>query len=237
MFIAGKKGLKQDGTERLLMTGYGGFNLSMLPEWSPVYAWWLQQGGWFALPNLRGGGEYGEHWHEQGMFEKKQNVFDDWFAAAEYLIANKYTSPQHFAIYGPIEWRAADGRGDYAAAGSVFGGGVRLSAAGHAALPEVRAGRALDDRVRIGGQREAVSVSAEVLALPEREGGHGVSGGDVLYRRERHARRSAARAQDDGAAAGGLIQRAAGPAALQRGGRPLGRALAWSRRSRTRPTS
>ena len=100
MFIAGKKGLKQDGTERLLMTGYGGFNLSILPAWNAQYAWWLEQGGWFALPNLRGGGEYGEHWHEQAMFEKKQNVFDDWFAAAEYLIANKYTSPQHFAITG-----------------------------------------------------------------------------------------------------------------------------------------
>jgi prolyl oligopeptidase len=100
MFIAGKKGLKQDGTERLLMTGYGGFNSSMTPEWKPVYAWWLQQGGWFALPNLRGGGEYGEHWHEQGMFEHKQNVFDDWFAAAEYLTVNKYTSPQRSAIEG-----------------------------------------------------------------------------------------------------------------------------------------
>jgi len=100
MFIAGKKGLKQDGSERLLMTGYGGFNLSETPYWSPAVAWWLEQGGWFALPNLRGGGEYGESWHEQGMFEKKQNVFDDWFAAAEYLIANKFTSPQHFAITG-----------------------------------------------------------------------------------------------------------------------------------------
>ena len=100
MFIAGKKGLKQDGTERLLMTAYGGFDISMSPEWRPSYAWWLEQGGWFALPDLRGGGEYGEHWHEQGMFEKKQNVFDDFFAAAEYLIANKYTSPDHFAIMG-----------------------------------------------------------------------------------------------------------------------------------------
>ncbi len=100
MFIAGKKGLKQDGTERLLMTGYGGFDISMTPEWKPAYAWWLQKGGWFALPNLRGGGEYGERWHEAGMFEKKQNVFDDFFAAAEYLIANKYTSPEHFAIMG-----------------------------------------------------------------------------------------------------------------------------------------
>jgi prolyl oligopeptidase len=100
MFIAGKKGLKQDGTERLMMTGYGGFNLSNTAYWRPAFAWWMEQGGWFALPNLRGGGEYGESWHEQGMFEKKQNVFDDWFAAAEYLIANKYTSPEHFAITG-----------------------------------------------------------------------------------------------------------------------------------------
>lgn len=100
MFIAGKKGLKMDGTERLLMTGYGGFNLSMTPAWNPEWAWWIEQGGWFAEPNLRGGGEYGENWHEQAMFEKKQNVFDDWFAAAEYLIAHKYTSPEHFAISG-----------------------------------------------------------------------------------------------------------------------------------------
>jgi len=100
MFIAGKKSLKQDGAERLLMTGYGGFDLSITPTWNPAYAWWLAQGGWFALPNLRGGGEYGEQWHQQAMFAKKQNVFDDFFAAAEYLIANKYTSPQHFAITG-----------------------------------------------------------------------------------------------------------------------------------------
>ena len=100
MFIAGKKGLKQDGSERLLMTGYGGFNLSELPVWDPMFAWWMEQGGWFALPGLRGGGEYGQQWHHAGMFEKKQNVFDDFYSAAEYLIANKYTSPQHFAIYG-----------------------------------------------------------------------------------------------------------------------------------------
>jgi prolyl oligopeptidase len=100
MFIAGKKGLAQDGSQRLLMTGYGGFNLSETPAWNPAWAWWMQQGGWFALPNMRGGGEYGETWHEQAMFEKKQNVFDDWFAAAEYLTANKYTAPQRFAITG-----------------------------------------------------------------------------------------------------------------------------------------
>jgi prolyl oligopeptidase len=100
MFIAGKKGLRQDGSERLLMTGYGGFNISELPVWDPMFAWWIEQGGWFALPNLRGGGEYGQNWHHAGMFADKQNVFDDFYAAAEYLIANKYTSPRHFAIYG-----------------------------------------------------------------------------------------------------------------------------------------
>lgn len=100
IFIAGKKGLKQDGTERLLMTGYGGFNLGMLPRWNPAWAWWMEHGGWFAEPNLRGGDEYGERWHEAAMFEKKQNVFDDWFAAAHYLIDHHYTSPAHFAITG-----------------------------------------------------------------------------------------------------------------------------------------
>jgi prolyl oligopeptidase len=100
MFIAGKKGLRRDGTERLLMTGYGGFALAELPTWNPEYVWWMQQGGWFALPDLRGGNEYGEAWHKAAIFEKKQNVFDDWFAAAEYLIANKYTSADHFAIRG-----------------------------------------------------------------------------------------------------------------------------------------
>jgi prolyl oligopeptidase len=100
MFIAGRKGLRRDGSERLLMTGYGGFALSETPVWNSEYAWWMQQGGWFALPCLRGGNEYGEAWHKAGMFEKKQNVFDDWYAAAEYLIREHYTSPEHFAIRG-----------------------------------------------------------------------------------------------------------------------------------------
>ena len=100
MFIAGRKGLKRDGSERLLMTGYGGFAVSITPTWGANYAWWMQQGGWFALPSLRGGNEYGEAWHKAAMFEKKQNVFDDWFAAAEYLVREKYTTPEHFAITG-----------------------------------------------------------------------------------------------------------------------------------------
>jgi prolyl oligopeptidase len=100
MFIAGKKGLQRNGQARLLMTGYGGFDVPMLPEWDPEYAWWMEQGGFFALPNLRGGEEYGEPWHKAAMFEHKQNVFDDFFAAAEYLIANHYTVPERFALRG-----------------------------------------------------------------------------------------------------------------------------------------
>jgi prolyl oligopeptidase len=100
MFVAGKKGLRHDGQTRLLMTGYGGFDLAELPTWNPSYAWWMAQGGFFALPNLRGGNEYGEAWHKAAMFQNKQNVFDDFFAAAEYLIANHYTSPKRFAIRG-----------------------------------------------------------------------------------------------------------------------------------------
>jgi prolyl oligopeptidase len=100
MFIAGKKGLARDGKARLLMTGYGGFDVPMLSAWNSEYAWWMEQGGFFALPNLRGGNEYGEPWHKAAMFENKQNVFDDFFAAAEYLIDNHYTSPERFAIRG-----------------------------------------------------------------------------------------------------------------------------------------
>lgn len=100
MFIAGRKGLARDGRARLLMTGYGGFDAAMTPFFDAAYAWWMEQGGFFALPNLRGGNEYGERWHEAAMFAHKQNVFDDWFAAAAYLIENKYTSPAHFAIRG-----------------------------------------------------------------------------------------------------------------------------------------
>jgi len=100
MFIAGRKGLARNGKAQVMMTGYGGFLISETPSFNPKYAWWMEQGGFFALPNLRGGGEYGETWHKAGTFEHKQNVFDDWYAAAEYLIANKYTTSKGLAISG-----------------------------------------------------------------------------------------------------------------------------------------
>jgi prolyl oligopeptidase len=100
MFISSKKGVKRDGTTPTLMFAYGGFLVNLTPSWNPEYAWWMEQGGFYAQPNLRGGGEYGEKWHQAGMFEHKQNVFDDFFTAGDYLIKEKYTSRERFAIRG-----------------------------------------------------------------------------------------------------------------------------------------
>jgi prolyl oligopeptidase len=100
MFLLAKKGLKLDGANPTYLTAYGGFTVSMTPQFSATAVLWAENGGVFALPNLRGGGEFGESWHKAGMMEKKQNVFDDFIAAAEYLIANKYTSSAKLAIAG-----------------------------------------------------------------------------------------------------------------------------------------
>src|SRR3989442_940448 len=100
MFLTHKKGLKQDGTNPTYLYGYGGFNISLTPSFSVATLAWLERGGVYAVPTLRGGGEYGEEWHEAGMHEKKQNVFDDFIAAAEYLIKEGYTAPVRLAIGG-----------------------------------------------------------------------------------------------------------------------------------------
>jgi prolyl oligopeptidase len=100
MFLAHAKGLKLDGSHPALLTGYGGFNISSLPGFNAFAAAWMSSGGVYALANLRGGGEFGEAWHHAGMLEKKQNVFDDFIAAGEWLVENKYTSPKRLAIRG-----------------------------------------------------------------------------------------------------------------------------------------
>ena len=100
MFITHKKGLELDGDNPTLLYGYGGFNVSLTPSFSITRLIWLENGGVFAMPNLRGGGEYGEEWHKAGTKLNKQNVFDDFIAAAEYLIDNDYTSSDKLTIQG-----------------------------------------------------------------------------------------------------------------------------------------
>ena len=100
MFLLGQKGMKLDGARPTLLTGYGGFNTLESPSYSPFAALWVENGGVFADPSLRGGGEFGEAWHQAGMLGKKQNVFDDFLTAAEWLIQNHYTNPSQLAIMG-----------------------------------------------------------------------------------------------------------------------------------------
>jgi prolyl oligopeptidase len=100
MFVFHKKGLELNGKNPTLLTGYGGFNVSLTPSFVGDRYLWLEHGGVFAVANLRGGAEFGEDWHRAGMLDKKQNVFDDFIAAAEFLIAEKYTDKDHLAIRG-----------------------------------------------------------------------------------------------------------------------------------------
>jgi prolyl oligopeptidase len=100
LFLAHRKGAKRDGAQPALLTGYGGFDHSMLPTWTPSAIPFLEAGGTYAVAVLRGGGEYGEDWHKAGMFGSKQNVFDDFIAAAEWLVANHVTRADRLAISG-----------------------------------------------------------------------------------------------------------------------------------------
>lgn len=100
MFLVHRRGLPRDRRRRVLLSAYGGFNISLTPQYDPANAVWLEDGGVIAMPNLRGGGEYGEAWHRAGMLAHKQNVFDDFVAAAEWLMAEGYTSPPYLAIEG-----------------------------------------------------------------------------------------------------------------------------------------
>jgi len=100
MFLVHRKDMVKNGDNPVVLTGYGGFNVSMTPKFSPAMVVWLEHGGVVAIPNLRGGGEYGEEWHRAGMLTRRQNVFDDFIAAAEYLIAEKITRAERLAIRG-----------------------------------------------------------------------------------------------------------------------------------------
>jgi len=100
MFIVNKKGIERNGKPAVVLTGYGGFNVSETPAFNRAMYLWMEHGGIYAVANLRGGSEFGEDWHRAGMLDKKQNVFDDFISAAEYLVNQKYTDRDHLAIQG-----------------------------------------------------------------------------------------------------------------------------------------
>jgi len=100
IFLVHKKGMKPDSKTPTILYGYGGFNVNISPGFGSLLAWWIEHGGLYAVANIRGGGEFGEAWHRAGMLDKKQNVFDDFIAGAEWLIANHYTNPDKLAIKG-----------------------------------------------------------------------------------------------------------------------------------------
>ncbi|MGD1216223.1 MAG: prolyl oligopeptidase family serine peptidase [Terriglobales bacterium] len=100
MFVVSKNGIEKNGKNPTLLTGYGGFNISLKPTFNRAMYLWIEHGGVYAVANLRGGSEFGEDWHRAGMLDKKQNVFDDFIAAGEYLIAQKYTDKDHLGIFG-----------------------------------------------------------------------------------------------------------------------------------------
>ena len=169
MFLVHKKGLVLDGNNPTLMYGYGGFNIATTPGFNSLRIALLEQGFVYASVNMRGGGEYGEAWHDAGTKLKKQNVFDDFIAAAEWLIANKYTNPSKLAAQGgsnggllvgavinqrPELFRVGDsaGRRD-----------------GHAALPQVHDRLELDRRLRLERQRRGVQGAARVFAAAQHQ--------------------------------------------------------------------
>jgi len=120
MFITHKKGVKLDGATPAILYGYGGFDISLTPAFSVTMLTWMEAGGIYVSANLRGGGEYGRAWHESGTKERKQNVFDDFIAAAEWLFANKYTSREKLVLSG-----GSNGGGDPACSAIRYGRAAR----------------------------------------------------------------------------------------------------------------
>jgi prolyl oligopeptidase len=201
MFIVRRKDMPFNGDNPTLLYAYGGFNVSLTPAFNPTIVPWLEKGGVYVVANLRGGGEYGEAWHRAGMQASKQNVFDDFYACAEWLIANKYTKSSRLAIEGGsngglLTGVASTQRPDLFAAAIV---GVPL-------LDMLRYQDFLIARYWVPeygsvGQ-DAVRDTARVLAVPQHQEGHEVPSASRDRRRERLARPPAPRAQVRGTPAG-----------------------------------
>ena len=238
MFIAYKKGIKLDGSNPTLLYGYGGFNISRAADvLASAGVAWMEMGGVYAQANLRGGGEYGEAWHEAGTKLKKQNVFDDFIAAAEWLIAEKYTRPDKLAIQG--------GSNGGLLVGAVMTQRPELFGA---CLPEVGVmdmlrfhkfteGRTWVDDYGSSDNRRAVQGPAGLFALSQHQAGHLLSGhaGDHGRHRRPRGARPQLQVRRRVAACPGLRQPGADPHRHPR--RPRRRKAASASGSKRSPTS
>ena len=220
LFLLHREGLTPDGARPTILYGYGGFNISLTPAWSAVTAAWVEQGGVYAIANLRGGSEEGEAWHRDGMRANKQHVFDDFAAAAEHLIAGGWTSPERLAIVG--------GSNGGLLVGAALTQRPELFAAVACSAPlldmvryeQLRAGRDLERRVRAGRRPDRAGLAGRLLALPQGRRGHGLPGGAVHRLRLRHPGGPAARPQDVRRPPGRDHLGPPGPAPPRAAGRP-----------------
>jgi prolyl oligopeptidase len=173
-----KKGAALDGANPTLLYGYGGYGISMTPAFAGAFRrLWLDKGGIYAIANIRGGSEYGERWHQEGMLTKKQNVFDDFAAAGQYLIDQHYTSHEKLALMGGLERRAADGRGDHAASRARPRRRLRCRHLRHGALRTRSQRRLQRHRIRHGEGPRRFRRALRLFALSPRRQRHGLSRG------------------------------------------------------------
>ena len=210
MLLAYRKGLKLDGANPVLLYGYGGFGIPLLPEFSSARIAWLEMGGVYAIANIRGGGEYGEAWHRQAIRNHRQVAFDDFIAAAEWLIAERYTVTGEARDPRRIQWRTAGRRVFDPASGPLWRGHRRRRRDGYAALRSIRPGRRLDRGVRFAPERGRFSGDFRLFAAASRAPGHALSRHPDHHRRSRHAGDADAFVQVRRCHAGGAIGPGAG---------------------------
>jgi prolyl oligopeptidase len=170
-YVVSRKGLEFNGKNRVLLHGYGGFNVGIKPEFSAFVATWLELGGVYVSANLRGGNEFGEAWHRDGMLANKQHVFDDFLNISGWLLQRGYCFRQNLGIIGDSNGGLAGGRGDEPAPRLLWRGPVPGSADRHDPLPPLPGGALLGARVRLVGGPGATRLAARLLALPAGEAG------------------------------------------------------------------